>query len=147
MISSASLTIRSEVEQRSPSAGTRAYFQARTRNKLYDFVLRRFLAEKRNGLTKAVLARRIGRKPEAITRLLGAPGNWTIDTVCDLLLGISGEELLPDARSPLDGPIRNITAVDQATMARVRNHTDAPKTSSTIPIFSSVPVSVFYAHP
>jgi hypothetical protein len=42
-------------------------------------------------ISKADLARRIGRKPEQISRWLGAAGNWTIDTVSDLLLGMSAE--------------------------------------------------------
>ena len=37
------------------------------------------------------MARRIHKRPEQITRLLGAPGNWTLDTVSDLLLGMGFE--------------------------------------------------------
>ena len=72
----------------------RAYFGARLRNRLYHFIISKFLEQESAGkLTKAELARRIGRKPEVITRLLASPGNWKVDTVSDLLLGISGEEL------------------------------------------------------
>ena len=53
------------------------------RLRLYEAVIKEFLE---SGVTKAELARRIGRKPEQITRWLGAPGNWTLDTVSDLLL-------------------------------------------------------------
>lgn len=71
-----------------------SYFQARLKNRLHDFILAKFFEmEKSHGLTKADLSRRIGRKPEAITRLLGAPGNWTLDTVSDLLIGVASEEL------------------------------------------------------
>lgn len=81
----------------------RAYFHARVLNSFYQFVLSKFLEEERAGrLTKADLARRIERKPEVITRLLGAPGNWGLETATDLLLGICGEELVP-ASSPLLG--------------------------------------------
>ena len=72
-------------------------------NSFYQFVLSKFLEEERAGrLTKADLARRIERKPEVITRLLGAPGNLGLETATDLLLGICGEELVP-ASSPLLG--------------------------------------------
>jgi hypothetical protein len=85
-----------------------AYFQARLRNRLYDFIVTKFAdKEKNEGLTKAELARRIGRKPEVVTRLLGAPGNWTIDTISDLLLGISGEELEPASSSLKNDRPRN----------------------------------------
>jgi hypothetical protein len=83
-------------------AGKLAYFQERTRNNLYNYVLTRFFEQERaKGLTKAELARRIGRSPEVITSLLGAPGNWTIATISDLLLGIAGEELQPASSSVL----------------------------------------------
>lgn len=34
------------------------------------------------------------KTPAQITRYLAAPGNWTIDTVSDLLLGMGGEPVL-----------------------------------------------------
>lgn len=90
-----------------------AFFQARLRNRLFHFVLVKFLEQERiNGLTKANLARRIGRKPEVISRLLGAPGNWTLDTVSDLLLGIAAEELEPRSSSLLDRHQRNFAQAE-----------------------------------
>jgi hypothetical protein len=86
----------------------RAYFQARLLNRIYAFVLKRFLEQEQlQGLTKAELARRIGKRPETITRLLGAPGNWELETISDLLLGISGEELEFSASSVLNRKARN----------------------------------------
>src|SRR5687767_14373506 len=71
------------------------YFRARLRNRIHAVVLSQFLkAEKEKGFTKADLARRLGRKPEQITRWLGLPGNWTIDTYSDLLLGMGYEPTL-----------------------------------------------------
>ena len=88
-----------------------AYFQERTRNRIYTYVLKKFLEEERSGrLTRAELARRIGRKPEVITRLLGAPGNWTIGTISDLLIGIAAEELEPASSSLMNRPRRNYRA-------------------------------------
>ncbi len=88
--------------------GKLAYLQARAKNRFYDYVLRKFLErERKDGFTRADLARRIGRRPEVITRLLGAPGNWTLETLCDLLAGISAEELEPHSTPLLGRPPRN----------------------------------------
>jgi DNA-binding phage protein len=68
-----------------------AYFQARLKNRLHELVLIEFMKLEKRGFTKADMARRIHKKPEQITRLLGAPGNWTLDTVSDLLLAMNLE--------------------------------------------------------
>jgi hypothetical protein len=73
-------------------AGKLAYFQARLSNVLHEVVLKRFMElESKTGLTRAELARRLGRKPEQVTRWLGSPGNWTLETVSDLLIGMGCE--------------------------------------------------------
>ncbi len=91
-------------------AGKLAYFQERLRNRIYNFVLGRFFEAERNGLTKALLARRLGSDPAVVSRLLGAPGNWTLDTVSNLLLGIAAEELEPASSSVLNRLPRNFVA-------------------------------------
>jgi hypothetical protein len=85
----------SEVSKGEPiPIGKLAYFRERFRDRLYELVVSEFLKKERAGeLTRSDLARRIGRKPEQITRWLGAPGNWTIETVSDLLLAICKSEL------------------------------------------------------
>ena len=72
--------------------GKLAYFRRRLRNRLHRAVLSEFsrLAATEQ-LTKKVLAQRIGKKPEQITRWLTASGNWTIDTLSDLLIGMGTE--------------------------------------------------------
>ena len=80
---------------------TRAYFQQRLRNRIFNFLLEKFIVAQGDGLTKAALARRIGKSPEVINRWLGIPSNLTIDSVSDLLLGIAAEELEPGSSSPL----------------------------------------------
>jgi len=108
MTISARDTIAAEVEGGNKSVGTRAYFQARLKNRLHDLVLRKFQeAERSQSLTRAELARRIGKRPEVLTRLLGAPGNWTLDTVSDLLLGIAEYELDATATSVAGKAVRN----------------------------------------
>jgi hypothetical protein len=76
-------------------AEKRAFLQERLRTRLYDLILTEFMEhQSRNpAFTKAALARRIGSRPEVINRILSSPGNWTIDTISNLLAGISGSEL------------------------------------------------------
>ena len=88
--------------------GTLSYFRERFRDHLYDLVMEEFLKQEEvSGLKRAEIARRIGRRPEQITRWFGAPGNWTLETVSDLLLAIAKSE--PDVHlRPLQGrPARN----------------------------------------
>jgi hypothetical protein len=62
------------------------YFRARLRLQIHDLVASRF--DQQETLNQADYARRIHRKPEAINRLLSAPGNWTLDTLSDLMVGL-----------------------------------------------------------
>ena len=70
--------------------GKRTYFQERLRNRIYSLILEEFVHKK---LTQKTLSNRIGKGPDQINRWLSSPGNWTTDTISDLLLGISGSEL------------------------------------------------------
>ena len=83
-----------------------AYFRARNRNNAYHTVICEF---QDSGLSQATVARRLGKRPEIISRLLGAPGNWTLDTVSDLLFAISGAESKYGLSYPLEKPVRNDT--------------------------------------
>lgn len=97
--------------------GTLSYFRERFRDRLYDIVMEEFLnQENETGLKRAEIARRIGRRPEQITRWFGAPGNWTLETVSDLLLAIAKSE--PDVQlRPLQGrPPRNYRWQDASTL-------------------------------
>jgi hypothetical protein len=67
-------------------------FRNRFRTQLFDLILSEYSKQARAGFTKRDLARRINRRPEQITRWLGTPSNWTLDTISDLLLGISQAE-------------------------------------------------------
>ena len=88
--------------------GKLAYLRERTRNLLYDFIIKKFLEAEKNGLSQAELARRIGKRPEVVGRWLGTPGNWRIDTISDLLVGIGAEELDPQSLSLLNRAQRNL---------------------------------------
>ena len=41
------------------------------------------------GFSRADLARKLRARPSQITRWLSSPGNWTLDTISDLLLAMS----------------------------------------------------------
>lgn len=68
------------------------YFRARLKDQFHDVVIEEFIKRKEEdpNFSKAVLARRLGKRPEQISRWLGSPGNWTSDTFSDLLIAISG---------------------------------------------------------
>jgi hypothetical protein len=87
----------------------RVYFQTRLRNRLFDYIVGRFVREQKRGLTKAALARRIGKSPEVINRWLGSPSNLETDSISDLLLGICAEELTPQSETLLNQQPRNWT--------------------------------------
>jgi hypothetical protein len=74
------------------SDGTLEHFRNRFRERLYELVLSEYRKQAEKGMTKSHIAHRINRRPEQITRWLGAPGNWTLETVSDLLLVISQAE-------------------------------------------------------
>ena len=91
------------------SEGTLAYLGARAKDRLYDYVIKKFMEKEKDGFTRADLARKIGKRPEVITRYLGSPGNWTIETISHLLAGICAEELEPYSVSFLNRSPRNYT--------------------------------------
>jgi len=69
------------------SVGTLGYVRARHRQRQYDLLVREF---KKSGITQADLARRLGKSPEVVSRLLARPSNLGADTFADLLFAISG---------------------------------------------------------
>ena len=88
-----------------------AYFRASLRDQFHDLVLQEFVSQKAldPDLTQAIIARRVGKRPEQINRWLGSSGNWTVDTLSDLLLAISTsvprlsvEHLVPPDHSQAD---------------------------------------------
>jgi len=85
---------------------TLEYMRTRNRMRLFDLVHKEL---KRSGITRAQLSRRMGRGLDRISHLLGAPGNWTLDTASDLLFAISGAEIGYQLAYPLDKPPRNMT--------------------------------------
>jgi hypothetical protein len=92
--------------------GKRAYFQQRLRIRVFNFLLEKFVRAQGGGLNKTLLSKRIGNTPDVVNRWLGQPSNLTLDTICDLLLGIAAEELEPNSSSPLDQVADNYSRFD-----------------------------------
>lgn len=86
--------------------GEFSYWRTRNRMHVFELVLKEF---EKSDLSQVELATRMGKGADRICRLLGAPGNWTLDTVSDLLYAISAAEVKYDVAYPLDKPKRNLT--------------------------------------
>jgi hypothetical protein len=69
------------------SAGTLAYVGARAQLRAYSLVIKEL---KESGITQAELAKRLGKAPEVISRMLSRPSNWEMKTFSQLLFAISG---------------------------------------------------------
>jgi hypothetical protein len=71
-----------------------AYFRARLQDRIYDLIVREFLRkEEAKEMTRSSLAQRIDKDPAQITRWLSNPGNWTLETISDFMLGVCAAEL------------------------------------------------------
>lgn len=114
-----------------------AYERERLRNAFHEMVLRRFLkAKNTSGASKAIVARRLRKRPEQITRWLSGPGNWTIDTLADIMTAIDCDpvELLNTA--PRDRPsniVHDVAALAamSAAMKPAAEHKHLPKAQQT----------------
>src|SRR5215475_5970594 len=82
------------------SAGTLAYINTRTLLRAYTLVIKEL---KESGITQAQLARRLGKAPEVISRLLSRPTNLELKTLSELLFAISGSVLTLSVSRPLNG--------------------------------------------
>jgi len=81
------------------------YFRQRQKNKVFQSVLEYFVSLAEKGqITKKELAEKLGKDPAQITRWFNAPGNWTLDTISDLLLAM-GAEMKHEVMSLEDGQI------------------------------------------
>lgn len=67
-------------------------FAQHQRNMIYDQVigiLERAASER--GVTQAQIAQKLGCSKSYVSRLLSGPGNWTLDTVSNLLFAVDAE--------------------------------------------------------
>ena len=115
------------------SQATLGYFRERFRNRIHQFVLKQFIAKQKDGLTQADVARILDKRPEQIHRWLGTPGNWTLDTVSDLMLAISKAELefLPNLLA--GRAVRNHRVPDWLDATQVRKPTPPPSPTTDQP--------------
>jgi hypothetical protein len=74
------------------------YVAESARGDMFDMVVRNCIEA---GVPRGAIARRLGKDPAQVTRLLSAPGNWTIDTVAELLFAIDGRMLKVDSYWPM----------------------------------------------
>lgn len=65
-----------------------AYFREALLSDVHDGLLELFSEYLRSGCSKADLARKLGRRPEQVTRWLRNPGNLELSTVSDLALAM-----------------------------------------------------------
>lgn len=90
-----------------------SYFRERQKNRLYDFVINSFLKRvEEEAFSKAKLARKLKKEPAQITRWLSSPGNWTLDTLSDLMLAINGSEVQFTEIPLISHTARNFTQMD-----------------------------------
>lgn len=66
------------------------YFTAKAQAEAHQEILKRFLECQRTGISKSVIAQRLGKRPEQVTRWIATPGNWTIETYAQLMLALDG---------------------------------------------------------
>jgi hypothetical protein len=82
------------------------YMRGRNRRRFFSLVHREL---EKSGISRLELSNRMGRGMDRVSHLLAAPGNWTLDTLQDLLFSISGAEPKDEVEYPLDRPARNST--------------------------------------
>lgn len=78
-----------------------SHLQGRAMNNLHSFLLGKFIAAEAHGLTRTILADRIGVSTRQVGTWLDAPSNLRIGTVALLLAGLCGEEIDGFRSSPI----------------------------------------------
>jgi DNA-binding phage protein len=133
MITSQQMSLLSDLKEKPIPESTLAYFRARLRNRLHALVLEAFIKQsEEKQLTQLELAERIGRAPEQVNRWLGAAGNWTLDTISDLMVGI-GIDLDDPSYTPI------VDLVDELRDKRKPDATGRKRPTNAGP--TQVPVS------
>lgn len=126
----------SEISDEPLGDAEKVYFRARTRRDVHAAVLKRFEDLQEHGkMNKIQLASRLGVHPSQVTRWLSTPGNWTIDTLSDLLLAMGARariepEDLASVRPgnhfhPLSTPVGNHSSLGEQDFASTTSKTSA----------------------
>lgn len=100
--------MRSEIEGSEPlSPGTLGYFCALTRDAYFDYVHEKLAEAEVAGVKRADIAARIRKSPSRLSKILAAPGNWTLDTITELLVAIAKERVVAASAPILAAKITN----------------------------------------
>ncbi len=112
MLTSQNQLLLSELKVSKPISAKRlAFYRRRFQNRIHSLVLHTFKEqEEKTGLTQKELADRTGHRPENINRWLSIAGNWELNTVSDLLLG-----MLVDLDDPSVTPIAELLEEPEET--------------------------------
>ena len=86
------------------SAGTLAYINTRTLLRAHTLVIKEL---KQSGISQGQLARRLGKAPEVVSRMLSRPRNLELKTLSELLFAISGAVLTFSISRPLESSDSN----------------------------------------
>jgi transcriptional regulator with XRE-family HTH domain len=127
------------------SEGNKIYFQERLKSRLHEVLVNTFRAAEANGsITKTELARKLGKRPEQISRWLGSSSNMQLNTLSDMLLGlgyepdISVRELCNETSKPTDAVFaymensKTSAVVSSLIVYQHQNkRADAPTTAAT----------------
>ncbi|KAB2940905.1 MAG: helix-turn-helix domain-containing protein [Hyphomicrobium sp.] len=118
------------------------YFQEGFREEVHQQLLEIFeTLKKSSGWTRSDLARKIGRRPEQVTRWLSAPTNLEIDTISDMALGMRVvprlrfepvKDSISDGKPNLTNPVADFVAASTASQTVLMKPTPTAATSYEI---------------
>lgn len=128
------------------SARQIAYYNRRLQNVVFNEIIRAFVEEVKAGrISRAALAKRIGKEPAQITRWLSGPANLTLNTISIILLGMdaemdakvvfSREISVPNYAHPLVDALESIMSptvsqnIEQVNILREISHPETPSSS------------------
>jgi hypothetical protein len=108
------------------------YFRQRFRNRVFNRLAAFFAKEaEERGITKKVIAARLGKDPSQITRWLSGPANLTMDSISDILFAMEAEAEPPEIRRLADQPRPNYIDPLIAEIIGAPRIQKPPKTSVT----------------
>jgi hypothetical protein len=110
--------------------GTLAYFRSRLKRRFYDLIIETF---EKSGLTQVSLAKRLGLGPDRICRVLGGPGNLTLETVSDILFAMGGAEPSLAINYPLAPPMKVRRPSEQGAQVIQMPRRNPPPRTDVIP--------------
>ena len=106
------------------SLDAESYMRSKNQSLAHQLILAEF---RKSGITQAELAKRTGKGPDIISRLIGRPGNWTLNTLSDLLFAMSGAALTYSVHYPLTDTGKNQKRAAWADDSPNSAHTDEIK--------------------